>query len=168
MSRVWVLVPTIYQWSSINVSCLFRHTLVLMFTGCYFMTIYSLPHTKMPPASSIAPSTNEFGLDADVKAKFVFNCWVFLSVWQLRPQFKFILLVMTDASPGSIGAGDAATIAHTEKSMTQRDRMRRVIKDMLDGYMIDWGMCDGVGTIVMFEEQQEIMLNEWMRWRPSQ
>lgn len=42
--------------------------------GSRFVTIYPGPHyaTKTPPASSIAPSTNEFELDADVKAKFLF------------------------------------------------------------------------------------------------
>jgi len=44
---------------------------------------------------------------------------------------------MSDASWGSIGVGDAATIADIEKRMTQRDIMRRVTEDMLDGYKMD-------------------------------
>ncbi|KAG2337081.1 hypothetical protein BDR05DRAFT_952888 [Suillus weaverae] len=68
----------------------------------HFVMIYPHDPTKTPPASSIAPGMKEFGLNADVKAKFVF--------WQLSLQFRFILLVMSDAGPGSIGVGDAATI----------------------------------------------------------
>jgi hypothetical protein len=98
--------------------------------GSHFVMIYPHDPTKTPQANSIAPSANEFGLDADVKAKFLFCqvmqklevdasclrrnitscCWVPLAAWQLSPQFRFILLVMSDESSGSIGAGDAATI----------------------------------------------------------
>lgn len=96
--------------------------------------IYPHDPTKTPQANSIAPSANEFELDADVKAKFLLSCcWVPLAAWQLSPQFRFILLVMSDESSGSIGVGDAATITEIEKRTTQRDRMRR-LADMLDGY----------------------------------
>lgn len=48
------------------------HQNVKVQAGSRFVTIYPHYATKTPPASSIAPSTNEFELDADVKAKFLF------------------------------------------------------------------------------------------------
>jgi hypothetical protein len=62
---------------------------------------------------------------------------------------------MTDATPGSIGAGDAATI-DIDKRMTQRDRMRRVTEDILVG--IRWIEVYATGLIVAFKEQQEMIL----------